>query len=434
VSGLSSTSSSGLGRAERLDFDRVYREHFRFVWSTLLRLGVPRDAVEDACQETFLVVHRRIDDFHADGSPRAWLFGIARRVAYRVRRSQDRTRRKISALRGERPGSKPLEDAVAQQQLSALLLDALDELDDDKREALSLHVFEELSGPEVAAMLGLKVDTAYSRIKAGRRALKRVLGARGVEADMAPLVRATRSETEPRPGARGRMAALLSVSVRSSPLVGVVGSAWKAVAVVAALGALVVTGAALRPPAPAAVAVSGFGTRLAAVPPPVHLDAPEPKPAALLPSPDVSPESVETVSRRPERAASPSKSPSVSTEASPSMALRNSTEASPSMALRKEVELIDRATAALRREEPGAALVVLSEHARRFPSGQLATERRTYRAVALCAAGKTPQGRAEARLVRALRPSKALLAWLDDACGPQDAADPIPARVDASGL
>lgn len=406
MSGLSSASSSGLGRAAPLDFDVVYRDHFRFVWSTLLRLGVPRDAVEDACQETFLVVHRRLHDFREHGSPRAWLFGIARRVAYRVRRSQDRTRRKISALRGERPGSTPLEDAVAEQQLSALLLDALDALDDDKREALTLHVFEELSGPEVAATLGLKVDTAYSRIKAGRRALKRVLGARGVDADMAELVRATRVETEPRPGTRGRIAALLSVPLMSPPSVGIAGGAWKAVAAAVGISGLV-AGAVLQSSEAPAVAEPGIAAPLAAaelpsVTPPATRRARAPRQATL---PAAVSERVEPSPPRRSVSAVPSEPP-------------QSAEASPSVGLRQEVQLIDRATAALRRDDPDAALGVLAEHARRFPSGQLATERRTYRAVALCAAGKAAQGRAEARSVRALEPSKALLAWLDDACGP----------------
>lgn len=405
MSGLSSASSSGLGRAGPLDFDVVYRDHFRFVWSTLLRLGVPRDAVEDACQETFLVVHRRLHDFREHGSPRAWLFGIARRVAYRVRRSQDRARRKISALRGERPGSTPLEDAVAEQQLSALLLDALDALDDDKREALTLHVFEELSGPEVAATLGLKVDTAYSRIKAGRRALKRVLGARGVDADMAALVRATRVETEPRPGTRGRIAALLSVPAMS-PSVGLVGGAWKAVAAAVGISGLV-AGAALQSSEAPGVAEPSIATPLAAVELPSV--SPPANPRDRAPRQTAMPAAISEPAESPQHRRSASAVPRTPA---------NAAEGSPSVGLRQEVQLIDRATAALRRDDPDAALGVLAEHARRFPSGQLATERRTYRAVALCVAGKGAQGRGEARLVRALQPSKALLAWLDDACGP----------------
>lgn len=400
-----------------LEFDAIYQEHFRFVFSTLLRLGVPRHAVEDASQETFLVVHRRLCDFEGRGSPRAWLFGIARRVAFRVRRSQDRRSRKISALRTERRSAIPLDDAVAERQLSALLLDALDELDDDKRAALTLHVFEEMSGPQVAEVLGLNVDTAYSRIKAGRRALKRVLGERGVEADVARLVGATRQQTRPGGRAQGRVAALLAVplSTLSAPVVA--GMSWKVMAIAAAVGVVSVGGIqVLRSPAESP-AVDRARASLVATDnsPPAPVVVPRkdgPRSAATVPRPrrsDSVPPARQPV-RPVKRASAPNAVPVG--------------EVVP-VGLQAEVELIERATAALRSEDASGALAILLEHARRFPSGQLAKERRAYRAVALCSAGKSQQGRAEARLSRATKPSKALVAWLDAACGPPR---PLPSR------
>ena len=409
MSASSSNTARPLAQDPRLRFDGVYQDHFRFVWSTLLRLGVPRDAVEDACQETFLVFYRRRTDFDGRGSPRAWLFGIARRVAYRARRSQHRTQRKISALKGERRVARPLEDVMAEQQLSALLLDALEAVDDEKREALTLHVFEEMTGPEVAAVLGLNVDTAYSRIKAGRRALERVLGARGVDVDMVELVRATRGETEPTPAARARIAALLSAPLGpATTSIGVLGGVWKGLALAAGLG-IVVAGAAVHTsdlPRVASIRLAGAP----ALPPPKVDRAPPPEPPTHATLPVV---------------ASPASEPlgAPLTPKVPSGSAGSSTlgaEAERPVGLGAEVELIERATSALRRADAEEALAILGEHDRRFPRGQLADERRVYRAVALCLAGKKPQGRAEGRLIRASRPSKALLVWLDDACGPTE--------------
>ncbi len=395
-----------------LAFDAIYEDHFRFVWSTLLRLGVPRHAVEDASQETFLVVHRRLGDFEGRGSPRAWLFGIARRVAFRVRRSQDRRRRKISALRAERPLATPLDEAVAHRQLSALLLGALDELDDDKRVALTLHVFEDMSGPQVAEVLGLKVDTAYSRIKAGRRALKRVLGERGVDADIGSLVRATREQTRPGTDARERVAALLAAPVSALSGPAAAGLSWKVVALAASVGV---------------VALGGIQTLRAQDPAPLATEPSVVAPASTFESPPVAAASSRG-QRRPALAPIPTSEraePTHATTASRPYAPKVSSGPEPapgpeptSVGLRAEVALIDRATAALRADDAPAALAVLAEHAKRFPSGQLAGERRAYRAVALCTAGNTQQGRAEARLSRAAGPSKALIGWLDAACGP----------------
>ncbi|HXK20478.1 MAG TPA: sigma factor, partial [Polyangiaceae bacterium] len=42
---------------------RVFSEHADFVWRSLRRLGVPSADVDDALQEVFLVVHRRIAEY-----------------------------------------------------------------------------------------------------------------------------------------------------------------------------------------------------------------------------------------------------------------------------------------------------------------------------------------------------------------------------------
>ncbi|NJL96066.1 MAG: TIR domain-containing protein, partial [Anaerolineae bacterium] len=62
-------------------FDAVYDEYFEFAWRSLRRLGVPTEALDDAVQDLFLVVHRRLDSFEGRSSLRTWIFGIALRVA-----------------------------------------------------------------------------------------------------------------------------------------------------------------------------------------------------------------------------------------------------------------------------------------------------------------------------------------------------------------
>lgn len=66
--------------------------------------------------------------------------------------------------------------------------------------------------------------------------------------------------------------------------------------------------------------------------------------------------------------------------------------------LRAEMAIIREARQALRAARPEGALEVLDAHARAFPSGQMREDREVLRIEALCAAGKAPQARAEARL------------------------------------
>jgi RNA polymerase sigma-70 factor (ECF subfamily) len=122
--------------------------------------------VEDAVQDVFLVLHRRRDEFDVRGSLRGLLFGIARRVARQHRRVAARPQRLVSVpdIAREDP-----DDAVARTQAAAIVAAFLDELDDDKRIVFVLADIEGMAMPEVAEMLGIKLNTAYSRLRAARQ-------------------------------------------------------------------------------------------------------------------------------------------------------------------------------------------------------------------------------------------------------------------------
>ena len=66
-------------------------------------------------------------------------------------------------------------EAVALSERARQVQRLLDSLDDDKREILVLAEMEELSVPEIAESLGLKVNTAYSRLRLARRAFDEAL-------------------------------------------------------------------------------------------------------------------------------------------------------------------------------------------------------------------------------------------------------------------
>lgn len=81
-----------------------------------------------------------------------------------------------------------------------------------------------------------------------------------------------------------------------------------------------------------------------------------------------------------------------------------------------ELGLLRAAHTALREGAPGAALGQLDEHARRFPDGMLAAERRAARALALCALGRVAEGSVEADAFLAAHPGSPLAARVRTAC------------------
>jgi RNA polymerase sigma-70 factor (ECF subfamily) len=157
-------------------FEELYDQHFAFVWRTARRLGVAERSVDDAVQDVFIVVHRRLADFEGRSSIKSWLFGIVRRVAKDHRR---RARRKD---RGEAlpdgladPMSPSPRDAASRAEALEVLYGLLESLDDDKREVFVLAELEQMTVPEIAEAISVNLNTVYSRLRAARQAFEKAV-------------------------------------------------------------------------------------------------------------------------------------------------------------------------------------------------------------------------------------------------------------------
>jgi RNA polymerase sigma-70 factor (ECF subfamily) len=166
---LSLTRSTVVATREEqtpLVFEAIYGEHFRGVWRTLRRLGVADAQLDDAAQDVFVVVHRRLGDF--DGrSLRGWLYAIAVRVASDYRREAER--RQVVPLGEAIADASPGPGRVSEVNEAVRLLHTLlAQLDIDKRTVFVLAELEQLSVPEIAEALGINLNTIYSRQRAAR--------------------------------------------------------------------------------------------------------------------------------------------------------------------------------------------------------------------------------------------------------------------------
>jgi RNA polymerase sigma-70 factor, ECF subfamily len=145
-------------------------QHSRFVYRTLVRFGVrPADA-EDAAQEVFLVLARRLSEVPVS-SERGFLFKTAIGVASTRRRSERRRAELFDAGLEDTAVADPgPEQLVTRLRLRGLLQRALDELGDDQRQVFVLVELEGLTAPEVSRLLDLPLGTVASRLGRGRRA------------------------------------------------------------------------------------------------------------------------------------------------------------------------------------------------------------------------------------------------------------------------
>lgn len=151
-------------------FAEIFRAHAPYVWRCLRRMGVDSGDVDDVLQEVFLVVHRRLGDYDGRASMKAWIYGICVRKASDHRKLAHKKRERVTddVPEGETTSAGP-EASVAGRRALARLDQALAELDEDKRAAFVLYEIEGLGVAEVAAAVGVPLQTAYSRLTAARK-------------------------------------------------------------------------------------------------------------------------------------------------------------------------------------------------------------------------------------------------------------------------
>ena len=178
VEGRQETSAA----PDPLTFDAIYERYFDFVWSSSMRLGVSSAAIDDVVQEIFMVIHSKCETLRQPGSVRSWIYGIVRRTVSDHRRSLNRRAHWTGALAlqtmlDQRPSPTPL-DLKEQTEKLEFLFSLLDELAWPKREIFMLAELEEMSVPEIAEALEIPLNTAYSRLRAARRAFEEALSRR----------------------------------------------------------------------------------------------------------------------------------------------------------------------------------------------------------------------------------------------------------------
>jgi RNA polymerase sigma-70 factor, ECF subfamily len=157
-------------------FRQVFEAHARFVWRSLLGLGVPESDAPDASQQVFLVLRAKLDRLDEGCALTTFIYGICLRVASDFRQRAHVRRERLCAIPPEQANAPAQEAVVSSREALARLFAVLSELDEAQREVFVLYEIEELSMSEVAKVVGCPLQTAYSRLHAARRAVTSALG------------------------------------------------------------------------------------------------------------------------------------------------------------------------------------------------------------------------------------------------------------------
>jgi RNA polymerase sigma factor (sigma-70 family) len=158
-------------------FRRHYDVLYRFFHNKLSR------DVDDLVQNVLLALLNKPDAFAQRGTFKAYLLGVARFQLYDAyrKRQRDEARLEFDTVTVHDLDPSPSQH-VAGRGEERLLLEALRRMPVDLQIALELTYWEDSSAPEIAQVLGIPVDTVYSRVRRGKDLLKKQLDALTQEA------------------------------------------------------------------------------------------------------------------------------------------------------------------------------------------------------------------------------------------------------------
>jgi RNA polymerase sigma-70 factor (ECF subfamily) len=151
------------GSGDAIDFDALYRTSRDDVYAYVAGLVRDRAAAEEVTAVAFERALRRRASFEpARGSPRGWLFGIARNAALDELRRRRRTE-PVAELPRERDagaGDSTADPAVRRATVAV----ALESLAEGERELVKLKFYGGLANAEIGTVLGISESNVGTRL------------------------------------------------------------------------------------------------------------------------------------------------------------------------------------------------------------------------------------------------------------------------------
>jgi RNA polymerase sigma-70 factor, ECF subfamily len=167
-------------KGDRRAFELLYDRYAATVFGLALKMLGDREIAEDAVQEIFVRVWRRLGSFDRSRAFAPWLFGIAHNYCI-----DELRRRKVrpqfvyeddeNPILTDIPDDSDVTEAALLAEQSRIVRAALEQLPEEQRQALLLAYFGGLTQQEIALRLGNPLGTVKTRMRLGLQKLRAVL-------------------------------------------------------------------------------------------------------------------------------------------------------------------------------------------------------------------------------------------------------------------
>ncbi|OGP57702.1 MAG: hypothetical protein A2V67_16490 [Deltaproteobacteria bacterium RBG_13_61_14] len=164
-------------------FQELVERHRLTVARVVARITRRPEWVDDLTQETFFSAYQNLAQFEGRSSFLTWIYRIAVNLSLRELEKEQARQRLRQAYAEAFPSPDTLivpwgqggEKVVLDREAQKAVRKALDQLDPEHRIVLVLRYLEDLSSPEIAAILQIPAGTVRSRLYHGRFKLMQLL-------------------------------------------------------------------------------------------------------------------------------------------------------------------------------------------------------------------------------------------------------------------
>ena len=175
-------------RAQKGDLDayeKLISDYEKTIYNLCLRMLKDSEEAYDAAQEVCLKIWRQISTFKGEAKFSTWVYRLASNQCLDMLRKNKKRQNEVSLylshdeneekIHDEMCVWEDMSDKVIQEELNAVLNEAISELKEDYRLVIVLRDVQEKSYDEIASILSLSLGTVKSRISRARQALKKIL-------------------------------------------------------------------------------------------------------------------------------------------------------------------------------------------------------------------------------------------------------------------
>ncbi len=167
---------------DRRAFETLYDRYAATVFGVTMKMLGDRELAEDAVQEIFWRVWKRAASFDRSRAFAPWLFGIAHNYTIdELRRRRVRPQQVFEdeehPILSDIPDETDVGEAAVLTDQRRIVLEALDQLPEEQRQALLLAYFGGLTQQEIAQKLGNPLGTVKTRMRLGLQKLRTLLQA-----------------------------------------------------------------------------------------------------------------------------------------------------------------------------------------------------------------------------------------------------------------